>query len=190
LLCAWACSPDANPVRPVSSSTSPTPDIPIANGFAYPVGKSETVTEAKDKDEWYVALEFGENDHLGEDWNMNTGGNSDCGQPAYAAADGFITFAHDAGSGWGNVVIIEHHLQDGEHVETLYGHLLEITKTEGMVRKREVIGKVGNANGRYLCHLHFELRLRRCPMWDQAGPGYALDRDGWTDPSDFIDAHR
>ena len=160
-----------------------------ANGFAYPVGKTEVVTQKKDKDEWYNALEFGENYHLGEDWNKNTGGNTDCGEPIYATANGLITYAQDAGPGWGNVVIIEHTLPSGEKVESLYGHMLEITKKEGEVKKREQIGKIGNANGQYLCHLHLEIRTSDCPMWNQPGAGYARDRKGWVDPSDFIDSH-
>ncbi len=107
---------------------------------------------------WYNAQDFGENRHLGEDWNKNTGGNTDCGEPVYAAADGKIVFAEDAGAGWGNVVIIEHTGADGTKIQSLYGHLEFISKTSGEVRKREQIGTVGNANGRYMCHLHFEIR--------------------------------
>ncbi|HRI04449.1 MAG TPA: M23 family metallopeptidase [Pyrinomonadaceae bacterium] len=169
---------------------TPQKTVVIANNFAYPIGKTESVTQAKDRDDWYNALEFGENAHLGEDWNKNTGGNTDCGEPVFASADGVVTFAKDAGPGWGNVVIIEHTLQSGEKVETLYGHMLEILKKEGEVKKRQPIGRVGNANGRYPCHLHFEIRTSNCPMWNQAGGGYSNDRNGWVDPSEFIDSHR
>lgn len=162
----------------------------VAKTFAYPIGKSETVTQKKDKDDWYNALDFGENDHLGEDWNKNTGGNTDCGEPVYAAAYGTIAYAADAGPGWGNVVIIEHTLPSGKKVQTLYGHMQEILKSTGEVRSREQIGKIGNANGRYFCHLHFELRTEECPMWNKAGNGYAAERKGWLDPSDFIDEER
>lgn len=168
----------------------PQPNVVIADSFAYPVSKNEVVTQAKDKDDWYNALDFGENDHLGEDWNRNTGGNTDCGEPVYAAANGAIIYAADAGVGWGNVVIVEHKLPSGDKVQTLYGHLLEILKNSGEVKKREQLGKVGNANGRYLCHLHFELRTADSPMWNQAGGGYSSVKTGWTDPSDFIEAHR
>ena len=165
--------------------------IPIADNFAYPVGSSEYVTQARDKkDEWYNAQDFGENNHLGEDWNKNSGGNTDCGEPVYAAANGTITYAADAGPGWGNVVIITHTLPNRSEVQTLYGHLQEMTRTSGEVNKREKIGSIGNANGTYLCHLHFELREKKSPLWDQIGPGYSPDRTGFLDPSDFIDSHR
>jgi len=175
-----------------SQPAAPAANMPvvIANSFAYPVGKKETVTQAKDKDEWYNAQDFGENSHLGEDWNKNTGGNTDCGETVYAIADGIVTFAQDAGPGWGNVVIIEHTLPSGEKVESLYGHMQEILKTDGIVKKRDQIGTVGNANGRYPCHLHLEVRTGDCPMWNQPGPGYSNERKGWVDPSDFIDKQR
>lgn len=149
------------------------------------------MTEAKDaKDEWYNALDFGEQNHLGEDWNKNSGGNTDCGEPVYAAGAGVITYAADAGPGWGNVVIVTHLLPDGKKVQSLYGHLQEILRTNGEITKREHIGNVGSANGRYLCHLHFEIRNENSPMWNEAGPGYSTDNNGWLDPSDFIDSNK
>ena len=66
----------------------------------------------------------------------------------------------------------------------------EILKSEGEVMKREQIGKVGNADGRYPCHLHIEIRTADCPMWNKAGGGYSRERKGWLDPSDFIDSRR
>jgi murein DD-endopeptidase MepM/ murein hydrolase activator NlpD len=169
-------------------ATAPEESIPVAQSFASPVGNRDTVTEAKDsKDDWYNALNFGDSNHLGEDWNQNSGGNTDCGEAVYAAANGVITFAGDAGPGWGNVLIVTHRLIDGSKVQSLYGHLGEISQTSGEVVKREKIGTVGNGNGRYLCHLHFEIRTPESPMWDAAGPGYAEERNGWLDPSAFID---
>ncbi len=127
---------------------------------------------------------------MGEDWNKNSGGNTDCGEAVFAAANGTIVYAENAGPGWGNVVIIEHVLADGKRVQTLYGHLQKILKTSGEVKLREQIGEVGNADGKYLCHLHFELREETSPMWNQAGGGYSSERAGWLDPSNFIDKNR
>lgn len=177
-----------------SNSETPTkPDKPliIAENFAYPIGNKEFITEAKDsKDKWYNAQDFGENNHLGEDWNANSGGNTDCGETIFAAADGEITYAEDAGIGWGNVIIITHNLPNGEKVQTLYGHLEKILKSKGIVKKREKIGTVGNAYGKYLCHLHFELRDETCLLWDKVFVGYSPIRKGWLDPSDFIDSNK
>lgn len=181
-LAAFGCSKTIS--QPAGSPAKPPI---IADSFAYPVGKKETVTQAKDSDDWYNALDLGEDSHLGEDWNKSTGGNTDCGEPVYAIANGEITYAADAGPGWGNVVIVTHTLPDGKRVQSLYGHLQDILKTSGEIKKREQIGKIGNANGKYLCHLHLELRDERCPSWDMVFVGYNPIRYGWLDPSDFID---
>lgn len=178
-------------IKNTAATPSPQPAVPkiVADSFAYPLSNKKKLTQAKDaKDDWYNALDFGENNHLGEDWNKNSGGNTDCGEPVYAAANGEITYAADAGPGWGNVLIVTHSLPDGKQVQTLYGHLQEIVRKDGDVKKRELVGRVGNANGKYLCHLHFELREENSPMWSQVGGGYSNDRKGWFDPSDFIDA--
>ena len=169
------------------------PDSPkiIAGKFAYPLGNTGSLTQAKDKkDEWFNAQDFGVNNHLGEDWNKNSGGNTDCGEAVYAIAAGTIVYAETAGPGWGNVIIIEHNLPGGTRVQSLYGHLQKMLKTSGEVKIREQIGEVGNADGKYLCHLHFEIRDENCPMWNQAGGGYSSENKGWIDPSDFIDARR
>lgn len=188
-LWAIACSMPSAQTNNSNANTNVKPQL-TADSFAYPVGKTETVTQKKDNDEWYNALDFGSDNHLGEDWNKNTGGNTDCGEPVYAVGNGVITYAGDAGPGWGNVVIVTHALADGSKVQSLYGHLQEITKSSGEVKKREQIGKVGNANGRYLCHLHFEIREEACPSWDAVYVGYSPIRYGWLDPSNFIDSHR
>jgi murein DD-endopeptidase MepM/ murein hydrolase activator NlpD len=181
-----ACSSIKNPDKEIPEFLLKFPP----DSFAYPVGESEFITEGRDSDLWYNAQDFGENRHLGEDWNKTTGGNTDCGEPVYAASDGKIVFALDAGAGWGNVVIIEHTAEDGTKVQSLYGHLETIIKLEGEVRKREQIGTVGGANGRYPCHLHFEIRWSECPFWNQTGNGYGEDKHGWIDPSEFIDRNR
>jgi murein DD-endopeptidase MepM/ murein hydrolase activator NlpD len=186
-----SCTPQKQTNQDSNSEKSPNKPAIIADKFAYPVGKQEFLTEAKDnKDDWYNATNFGETNHLGEDWNKNSGGNTDCGEPVYAIGNGTITYAKDAGIGWGNVVIIEHTLADGKKVQSLYGHLQEILKTEGEVKKREKIGTIGNANGKYLCHLHLEIRDETCLSWNQVGGGYSNERNGWLDASEFIDKFR
>jgi murein DD-endopeptidase MepM/ murein hydrolase activator NlpD len=190
LVAQFACNSSEAQQNKTVSDQSDAPKI-TAKNFAYPIGKTEISTQAKDKnDDWYNAQDFGENNHLGEDWNKNSGGNTDCGEPVFASADGRIVYAEHAGTGWGNVVIIEHNLPDGKKVQTLYGHLEKILKSGGEVKKREQIGTIGNADGKYLCHLHFEIREESCLMWNAPGGGYSTERNGWLDPSDFIDAHR
>jgi len=182
-----ACSRPPNPNKDIPSFLLKFP----RNSFAYPVGEKEFITEKNDLwDAWYNAQDFGENRHVGEDWNKTTGGDTDCGEPVYATADGEIKFAGDAGPGWGNVIIVEHIAPDGTAVRSLYGHLNTIAKHEGKVLRREAIGTIGNANGRYLCHLHFEIKWKENAVWEAVGPGYSDNRHGWTDPSEFIEKQR
>jgi murein DD-endopeptidase MepM/ murein hydrolase activator NlpD len=175
------------------------PDPPESETFAYPISSTETATEVNDGDGWYNDQDFGvSNDdfdgklHLGEDWNAESGGNSDCGSPVYAASGGTIVYAGDAAPSLGKVVVLRHQLPDGSKVESLYMHLESIARTSGNVEKREEIGAIGDADGYYpSCHLHFAIRLPSSdedPDWGEPGPGYASSTDGWTDPSDFVDA--
>lgn len=164
----------------------------VTDGFDYPLRSQAGqfyVTQGIDGDGYYNAQDFGVNNHLGEDWNGEGGENTDCGHTVYAVAQGTIVYAR-AATGWGNVLIVRHDLPNGGQVETLYGHLQSFLRTSGSVARNESIATIGDGGGLYYCHLHFELRYPHCAYWRQAGPGYSSDKSGWTDPSDFIDAHR
>jgi len=171
-------------------ASSPTPKLEIADHFAYPISSSETVTAKKDRDGWFKELEFGKDGSLGEHWTVDAGDNGGCGEPVYAAANGNVIYAEFAGPEWGIVTILEHELPSGERVQTLYGNLLDTTIESGSVKMRQEIGHVGNANGRYLCRLHFEVRTPASSAWNQPGPMNSADNKGWLDPSNFIDSHR
>ncbi len=119
----------------------------------------------------YNAQPFLTDRHLGDDLNGIGGQNSDLGDPVYAVSDGRVIYAGWPTDGWGNVVILLHELPDGRMIETFYGHLDTILVPVGKnVRRGQKVGTVGNANGRYLAHLHFE--IRRYPTLD-VGAGYA-----------------
>lgn len=158
---------------------------PVSNGFDYPVGRP-------DAEGYYNAQKFGENSHLGEDWNAVTGGDTDLGDPVYAISDGVVLMAKDVKNGWGNVVRIIHNYGTASkprYVESLYAHLDEIMvgKKGVIVKKGEKIGTIGNANGRYLAHLHFEMRDDiNMPI----GKGYSTNKGGYIEPSLFIQSHR
>jgi murein DD-endopeptidase MepM/ murein hydrolase activator NlpD len=187
MILAIACSSSNDPAKQIPAFLLKFPK----KSFAYPIGDNDYVTEKNDVwDSWYNAQDFGENRHLGEDWNKTTGGDTDCGEPVYSTANGQIVYAKDAGPGWGNMMIVEHTAEDGTKLRSVYGHMESIAKFSGKVKRREQIGTVGSANGRYKCHLHFEIRWVECPIWSEAGPGYSDDRRGWIDPSEFIEQTR
>ena len=143
---------------------------PVSNRFDPPLGTEHAGLT-------YNAQPFLTTRHLGDDLNGIGGQNSDLGDPVRAVADGKVIYAGWPSDGWGNVVILLHKLPDGRLVESFYGHLQESKVFVGqIVRRGDRIGSVGSAKGRYLAHLHFE--LRSSPSID-CGAGYAdsaLDR--------------
>jgi len=153
----------------------------IADSFDYPVGKPN----AKG---YYNAQGFGKNYHLGDNWNAVTGGNSDLGDPIYTIANGYVHFAANYYSGWGNIVRIWHQKKDGQIVESFYAHCLEMLVKEGdFVKKGDKIATIGNANGAYYAHLHFEIRE---DITLPVGSGYSDDTTGYVDPTKFIKENR
>lgn len=174
----WASATGADPAIARYGHLDPAPK------FDFPVGPP-------DAQGYYDAQGFGENFHLGEDWNGAAGGTSDLGDPVHAIANGEVTFAEDAGKGWGNVVRVVHHVRRqgrSSFVESLYAHLDTIEVEVGdLVERGQIVGAIGDADGAYVPHLHFE--IRRTPDLP-IGPGYSPDNSQWLDPSAFIRAHR
>jgi murein DD-endopeptidase MepM/ murein hydrolase activator NlpD len=158
--------------------------LPTATRFDFPLG-SENGAMA------YNAQPFTENRHLGDDLNGIGGENSDLGDPVHAIADGRVLLAREEGPGWGNVIIVLHaYAENGErkYVQSYYGHVeTMLVKPRQEVKRGQQIATVGSADGRYLAHLHFELREFTTPF---VGPGYRANPRGWLNPSAFIEAHR
>jgi len=159
------------------------PDF-VADGFDFPVGKPHG-------QDYYKAQNFGDNRHLGEDWNGRGGGNTDLGDPVYSAGNGLVTFSKDVCCGWGKTVRIVHHIPghpEHPYIESIYAHLHTMDIQVGeLVKRGERIGTIGNANGRYNAHLHFEMRNF---INMSLGPGYGDDIYGYLVPTDFIYANR
>lgn len=156
----------------------------LTSSFDFPVGKPNA-------ENYYLASRFGNKNHLGEDWNGRGGGNTDLGDPVYAAGNGVVTVSEDICCGWGNVVRVVHKLEghtEFDYLETIYAHLDKIYVSEGqLLLKGDQVGTIGTAHGTYTAHLHFELR----DFVDMTmGPGYSNDWEGYLDPSAFIRNNR
>lgn len=152
----------------------------IADGFDFPVGKPNASG-------YYNAQKFQENNHLGDDWNGVGGGNTDLGDPIYAIANGYVTEAKNYGGGWGNIIRIVH-FYDNKLYESLYAHCDTILiEQDQFIKKGTLIGKIGDCNGAYLAHLHFEIRDS---INLGIGGGYSTDTTGYLDPTEFIKNNR
>ena len=152
-----------------------------ADHFDYPVG-------APDAEGYYKAQLFkGKKNHLGEDWNAVTGGNTDLGDPIFACANGYVKEVKDYKAGWGNVIRVLHYYNDSI-VESLYAHCdTVLVKEKTWVKRGDKIGTIGTAHGIYLAHLHFEMRS---DITMDLGNGYSKDSKGYLDPTKFITTHR
>lgn len=138
-----------------------------------------------------LTRQFGMEGHRGEDWTTS----GTLGAAVVAIAAGDVVFAgsgdRDGFTGWGNVVIVRHHIPrtwwlPDEAIESLYGHLEDVRVRAGeRVARGRVVGTVGTGGGRYAPHLHFEIR-ERLGLGIQAGSG---PLDGWLDPSEWLREH-
>ncbi|TGK30974.1 M23 family metallopeptidase [Leptospira gomenensis] len=151
----------------------------LSDGFDFPVG-------APNANGYVDKQPFGKNFHLGEDWNAV--GRNDFGDPVYSVSHGVVVSVGNEGPGWGTVLQIVHKLPDGKKILSLYAHLSRSFVVPGQrVRRGKKIGNIGDADGRYGPHLHFEMRD---DVSLPVGGGYGKITDGYLDPKAFIRAHR
>lgn len=122
-----------------------------------------------------------------EDWNLETGGNTDLGEPLVAPFSGIVLSAHDWGGGTGRVIQILGITPVGELVVWAGWHLHEVLTTAGeVVEVGQLIGSIGNADGRYAgAHLHEQICIIN--EWGAPLPTmFASDgRFSWQQPSRF-----
>lgn len=174
--------------RPARFLASPPPAqaVVLADGFDFPLGKP-------DAQGYYKARGFRLGIHPGEDWNGRGGGNSDLDDAVNSIANGVVVYARDAGLGWGNVVIVRHQFREKDGVvntvDAFFAHLnIVFVRTGEAIVRGQQIGSVGTAHGRYLAHLHFELRKNVAIGINRAA--YPCDFSCYYDPTRFIAAHR
>ena len=139
---------------------------------------------------WYSADEiFGVYDghpSRARDWNLETGGNTDLGEPLQAPCDGSVVYAGDAGGAHGIVVSFVA-VVDGQLVNWHWKHLLRADVRQWQRLKRgERIGAIGNAGGQYSAHLHEEVLLGSISGPTQDWRDISLS---YTDPAVFYIAH-
>lgn len=85
------------------------------------------------------------------------------GASIVAANDGVVSLVNTGytpGVGYGIYVIIDHGMQDGNSISTLYAHCSSISVSTGQTVKRgQAIAQVGSTGWSTGPHLHFEVRI-------------------------------
>jgi Ca2+-binding RTX toxin-like protein len=152
-----------------------------ANAFRQPLGAGYTRT-SDDNDKL-----SGGKYHVGEDWAGKAGGR------VSSAASGVVISAGPAGT-WGNLVVVEHTLPDGNKVTSIYGHLdkvyVKAGQEVGIGDQLGTVGSTGNSTGP---HLHFSIYAGDLNGATPIGHADRADQDlqssGYVDPSGFIANH-
>lgn len=79
-----------------------------------------------------------------------------------SALSGKVIIATAGTTGYGNYVVLEHELEDGTFIYTLYGHMIHNSLQVGVgdeVVQGQVLGTMGSTGNSTGSHLHFEVRI-------------------------------
>jgi len=137
------------------------------DGYEAPVGNAQAFPGDIAPPPWHLSLAYAvwylllgtAAIHTGDDMSMEAGGG--LGQLVYAVANGVVSCARDVtGSSWRKLLVIEHTDPDGTKRYSRYGHLLAFAPgiAPGVwVRRGQIIGAVGNADGLFYPHLHHDI---------------------------------
>ena len=143
--------------------------------------------------EWNAALG---KYHRAEDWNGKCG--DDKYAPLYALADGLVTKVQNdvtVSQKIGKMLIIQYLLPDGSKIDSAYDHVDSIYVVEGQsVSKDQQVATIGDANGLYSPHLHWEMRHKNVSLLWNADPYInpltTVAALQYTSPSLFVDDRR
>lgn len=161
--------------------------VPFANRLDYPMGTAHGAFTYNAQSFWELNQQRGGR-HTGDDLNGIGGMNSDLGDPVHAIGNGLVIYAGEPDPSWGKTLLIAHRLPDGRILQSMYSHLQAITvPLDEQVVRGQSIGRVGNAGGKYLAHLHFELHEANGPT---LGAGYVNYRTNRLDPTGTVQANR
>lgn len=98
------------------------------------------------------------------------------GESIHAIADGRIVFSGKM-SGYGNIIVVYH----GDGISSVYAHnLLHIAKRGQLVKRGDLIAKVGRSGSATGYHCHFEIRVDGRPvnpfLYTYSGSPYLAQR--------------
>jgi hypothetical protein len=178
----------------------------LADGYDAPMGTSaERRTASMWPGNWidvtgYAVRYFrgtpSEAYHTGADLNLNQPyWDADRDAPVYAAASGTVTFSNRQ-PGWGWLVVIRHDplVTTGQVMYGRYAHVNNASvKVGDRVVRGQQIATVGNADGAFAYHLHFDLShttvLENTPGdWPKLNLNRVLAN--YVDPREFVEDNR
>ena len=126
------------------------------------------------------------------DWNLESMGNTDLGQPLAAPFAGLVITAADIGGRIGRVVQLLGIFPDPLIVVWAGWHLKDISVVVGQVLQvGDAIGTIGNADGQYSAHLHEQIAVvgGRKYLGIPSPSAFTTDsRYEWVDPLEFYPA--
>jgi murein DD-endopeptidase MepM/ murein hydrolase activator NlpD len=134
--------------------------------------------------------------HTGADLNLNYPyWDADMHSAVFAVGPGKVVYAQLYSTKvWGNIIVIDHGIVDGLPLVTRYGHIENILVTVGQqVQKGEHIANVGNGEGLFPYHLHFDVSTTDALLtkaWHWPGSDLALTKANYVDPKEWLQAHR
>ncbi len=166
--------------------------------FHWPVGDEYERTEfGKLPGAWIAATKYAQRYdatgkwaiHTGLDLNLNTPRfDADAHSPVYAAENGVVEFAGKLPV-WGSVIILKHTSESLSELWTRYAHVEQMRVAVGnLVERGRQIAQVGNADGRYPYHLHYDIARKDLGETPGDWPGdklAAVLRD-YRDPLAFM----
>jgi murein DD-endopeptidase MepM/ murein hydrolase activator NlpD len=195
---------DAVRWRPVVDYVPAAPYL--SDGFDAPIGPAEERhSDQTWPGQWIDATGYAvryrigtpqEAYHTGADLNLNAPYyDADAHSPVYSAANGVVTYAGRV-AGWGRIIVIRHDplIFNGKVVYARYAHVESPRVQAGQrVVRGEQIASVGNAEGAYPYHLHFDISpttiLNSQPWhWPKLNLNSLLTH--YVDPRAFIAKYR
>lgn len=121
-----------------------------------------------------------------EDYNLESMGDTDLGEPLVAPFDGVVIYARDIRGGHGNVLGILA-IDGDEPVVCRMKHLQKLlVKAGDIVTLGQDVGTIGNASGRYSAHLHLEICRGKVPAIGELWTNRAYD---FVQPSRWFVEH-
>ena len=168
--------------------------------FQAPIGSPDEIASGKiwpgrwvDATPYLTHYSYGY--HTGADLNLNyPAWDSDQHSEVYAMGDGQVTYAKLFSTQyWGYIIVIDHGTVDGLPLFSRYAHVEDINVAQGEnVVKGQLIAKVGNGEGLFPYHLHFDIS-RTNVLANEPGhwPGSSIQvaKINYIDPKEWLQNH-